>query len=520
MSENRRANNRRASEDRRRRDRRRAGDDRKLVVEIVGAELHVVAYTQRDAGQPDQLIADSIVWKDQAAALHAPEARDDLAKALRTLVKKHALHGVPMRVVLSGENCVTRVIRGTVETVRSELAQLEQRSRLYLSLGPGPKVVVSWAREMDARHRHVLAVVCNKATLNAINYAAEAAGLPIAGIETVLSAVNRALAKTDLPPLDPCLIVHMAEGSAEIGIAGHGMLLLDYRPGGQITPETISQLVKEHLNRLQRHVGRMLRTPPPKLECVYLSGEERSVSLVGRHLRELPNLDVHVVTGADVHGKWQLTQDETQSATLAVMGGLLGELAESNHDAPDLLQHILEGAREPMRPVLVRSAIPLAATLLLAIGLFFFNTATKMELTGLQAELELLAPAQTRARELMLQLGSMQTKLKHLGTLAEQLDGEVGTAVVTRIANCMPSDVWLDRLELVDLEFAQLRGASIVEAGIYDFVGWLELAPGLEETALRGTSPASSPLGPITGFDIEIKLGELEAPARKVARSE
>jgi hypothetical protein len=61
-------------------------------------------------------------------------------------------------------------------------------------------------------------------------------------------------------------------------------------------------------------------------------------------------------------------------------------------------------------------------------------------------------------------------------------------------------------LELSDASRVALRGASFLEAGVYDFVRWLEEAPLVAETALKATSPGNSATGPLTNFDVELTL--------------
>jgi hypothetical protein len=72
----------------------------------------------------------------------------------------------------------------------------------------------------------------------------------------------------------------------------------------------------------------------------------------------------------------------------------------------------------------------------------------------------------------------------------------------------MPSDVWLSSLAVADRSSARLQGLSYLEAGVYDFVRWLELAPGFIDVALKRTAPATSPSGPATGFELELAIAD------------
>ena len=84
----------------------------------------------------------------------------------------------------------------------------------------------------------------------------------------------------------------------------------------------------------------------------------------------------------------------------------------------------------------------------------------------------------------------------------------------------MPSDVWLNNLSLDDMHSVRLSGASYLEAGVFDFVRWLEQAPGFCDVALRGTQAGQSPSGPVINFDVELKIDDLTKFIKEVARNE
>jgi hypothetical protein len=84
----------------------------------------------------------------------------------------------------------------------------------------------------------------------------------------------------------------------------------------------------------------------------------------------------------------------------------------------------------------------------------------------------------------------------------------------------MPSDVWLSELLVEDLRRVKLIGSSFLEAGVFDFVRWLEQAPGFEDVVLPGTRPSVSSSGPAIEFNVELNLGDLNGPVNEVARNE
>jgi hypothetical protein len=156
----------------------------------------------------------------------------------------------------------------------------------------------------------------------------------------------------------------------------------------------------------------------------------------------------------------------------------------------------------------------------MALGLSFVNGREQRALSEMQAELDELAVIEARATELRLKLMASQAKLDELRKLAARLPSQLGGGVVARLGTCMPSDVWLSKLELTDQAKVYLYGASYLQSGVYDFVSWLQQAPGIAEVALKRTQPSSSPAGPTTSFELEVTLGDSKTPATKVARHE
>jgi hypothetical protein len=195
-------------------------------------------------------------------------------------------------------------------------------------------------------------------------------------------------------------------------------------------------------------------------------------------------------------------------------------LPADESDAPNFMDHITAISREPLKPILVKSLAPIAAVLVVALGLQLFNFHQQSNINALQAQVDELATVQARARELQLRQQASQAKFLQLDKLASQLAPPPLAETLRRIAHCMPSDVWLTSLTFSEDGSLALRGSSFLETGIFDFVRWLELAPGFDNVALRGTKGGHSQAGPIVDFDVQLNLDALEASPEEVARHE
>ncbi|MEM8944043.1 MAG: PilN domain-containing protein [Planctomycetota bacterium] len=521
MSDRRNNSERRTPKVRRSRDRRRAVDESHTVIEIAGASLRAVMLTNEGNDDADVVKVMSVQWRKEATQLNTEAGLRELTAALKQLVETHALQTTNLQFVLGGDFCVTKAVRGTTEQVRSELQQIEQRSRLYLMLGPGEKVTVSRTQPLDARHQYAVAAVCNESTLETIHEAAVSAGLQIDSIEPALVSTSRAIGRLVNAPNEPCILIHLDESTVELGICQAGSLLLDYRPGGSTNPDDLVELVRTHLSRLQRHVGRQLREPPPQLKQVYLCGEQSAVEKAYPAFSACEKFDAERIDPINIQASWKFAEPVSDSAAVPGMGALLSTyLPSSERDAPNFMEHILASTREPLKPTLIRSAIPIAAVLLIAATIFGFNFSKQSKIDAIQEQLDGLAAVQARDRELALQKQAALSKLVQLTELSESVQSLPAGDVVSRIGHCMPNDVWLSRLKLDSMNKIKLNGASYLEAGVFDFVNWLELAPGFDDVALRSTSPGQSAAGPAIDFAVELTLGDWEEQAEEVARNE
>jgi Tfp pilus assembly protein PilN len=168
-----------------------------------------------------------------------------------------------------------------------------------------------------------------------------------------------------------------------------------------------------------------------------------------------------------------------------------------------------------LRPILIRTFLPVAVVLLVAAGLGLLRLHQWRTIGGLRTELDALAPICARATELRLKLTAANAKLHELSELSKQLPAADWQQVFSQISQSMPDDVWLDRISVQDCEAAALSGASYSDSGVYDFVGYLKNVPGVADIALESTGIGQSDSGPTTNFELKLSLVDLAASADK-----
>jgi hypothetical protein len=503
-------------------DLRRAGDGILVtVVEISGSDLRVALLRKHADDEIGHVETVNYPWRKDAAQLISEQGLVELSATLCELVEQHHLQASQFHFVLGGDLCVTKAISGTIEDVRTELRQIEDRSSLYLSLGPGEKVMVSNSRLIDARHQYALASVCNRRTLSTVYEAALKAGIRVESIEPALISVSRAVGNIHDSPTEPCLIMYVDDSSVEVGVCHDGRLLLDYRPGGRTDLSDIGRVVHQHLSRLQRHTSRQLKRSTSALRQVYLCGGSEAISRVMSSFASYPEFEVCEIAPSSIHATWNISTDSTDSAIVPALGKLLStNQSNEEQDAPNFMQHVIASTREPIRPTLIRSLLPLAAVLLFGVAGWLMNLRVQSEVDTLQQQVDALLPVQARSLELRLRLTSAEKKFAELTRLVQSVRPLPTYDIIARVGHCMPSDVWLTDLVMTEMKQITLSGSSFLEAGVFDFVRWLEQAPGFEDVALRSTRPSQSSSGPAIDFSVELNLGDKDGPINEVARNE
>ena len=502
-------------------DRRKQSDNRRAVFEVCRSTLHLALVSLGDDTQPDRLLTRSIRWRNESTSLHTEEGARELTAAFRTLVTEERLVGATVRIALNGEFCVTRVVTGAAEHVRHEMDELEERSAHYLLLGPGEKALAGSVQQLDARHQHAMLTVANQKTVSLMVDIAAEVGIKIEVIEPSLVGLSRAQARLTDGCQDACLIVQLDESGAELGICYEGRLLLEYRPGGQASAENIAELTSQHLKRLQRHLGRHHSYLKTSLSHVYLAGEPEMVDLALRRFASHKEFDAHVFDPSQLDAEWKHAADSPGPEYAAALGAALSfYAADTEHATPNLIERLLASTRMPLKPFLLRSVIPMAAVVLLAMTLLILWARERVATSALHAELDRLEPATTRSTELRLTLIRAEAKLTQLQELKQRLPKRELKSLLTHIAQSMPDDVWLDRFTYRDGRTASLAGASYTDSGVYDFVSYLKQVPEISQIDLEGTGVGQTPTGPATSFDLELSLAQSDDQKNREGRND
>ena len=487
-------------------ERRRGGEGRQVVLHLCRHELHMGLIVREADGSPELLHTKTIAWREQDEQLPAPEAIQSLTQKLKQLVSSERVSGCPTSLVLNGELCVTRTTAGSSSDVDRALEELEDRGQLYLSLGAGAKTLVASRSNLDARHEQAVVSVACEATIDRVIDAINATGLELRCIEAETVALARAHGALH-EDQDPVLLVQFDGDGFEIVVAHRGQLLLDYRPGGGVRGTELHDVLAEHHARLQRFCQRRLGDYELKVRRVYLAGDPDRVSSAEQALLADGSYQASAFDLSTAANYWQRPCEGMNVQHAILLGRALEEIdAGGDMPAPNLMERWIAESRKHIRPILLRAAAPIAATLLIAASMAILNWRVGMTGDVLQTQISQLQPAHTEYQELRLKLMSERDKLTRLKQLKQGAPEHDLTGVVTAIGSCLPDDVWLSRLTISDFQEVEVAGASYSEGGVYDFVRYLNLAPTLDQVALEGTGVGHTQQGPSTTFQLNFKL--------------
>lgn len=485
--------------------RRRHADARRVCVELCHSVLRVVIVVDGEQGDLPTIRTRTVRWRIDAPSLTCDQGRVELGASLRRIVNEDRLAGCAVSFAISSTLCVNRATSGASTKVEQDIIDLRDRSQMYLALGPGPKTTAVGRKQIDARHEHALVTVANERTLDLLVDAAKSAGLIVKLVESALVALSRLQGQIESNDPSAVILAQLDEERFEIGVSRAGQLLLEYRPSSDTTVAQLGRVVDDHHDRLKRFCARQYGVGQMELTRMWLVGEPNEVDATNSKTNT--QLATGVLPLDRLNELWQLDQDQLPTAEMgAALGVALSGRCEDSGVSPNLMDDIHARAKTPIRPILLRAAVPIAASLLLAACLWGVNIEQQVELSALRAKVDQIKPALLRGERLAREITDAATEIQHLSHLEERTPRREISPLIQRMGHCLPDDVWLKSIRLLEGSEVSVTGASYSESGVYDFVRHLETAPQVEEVALLGTGIDQTPEGPATSFDIDIDL--------------
>ena len=487
---------------------------RKQPNHLVGLEIQrsriALIVGERQDGRFTRVGGHHMVWLQNATSLTTEDGLRELTAALTSLVNKEQAGGAGAYVSLSSELCVTRVVAGENEGLQAEARELRERSAQYLSLGAGEKVAVESSRAVDAKHSQTWLTVANKETLDNLVHAITQAGLRVDLLEHSLLSMCRVIGRSGRDSASPVLIIDINERGVDLGVSYRGELLFDYRPGGLDSKHQIGEIVGRHLERIQRYCNRQFRNVSGKISQVFICGIPEELQGVEEQF-DASQLQAEVLDVSAVCSDWDFRSGFTPDANfVAPLGLLLIEDSQLEQPAeerglPDLMDSYRNVWREPLGPALLKAGWPIAATLLLALGVYAAALIEGRGTAAIEAQVAEVKPAVQAFETFRSRTDTAVQRIKYLQTIDRSISNPAYHQLVAAIGQSLPEFVWLKQVRVDDRGMVSIRGPGRSEDVIFEFVRGLKEIPQIADVSLQGQQPTRLSSGPAILFDIKCR---------------
>jgi len=500
---------------------KRGTPSRQIAIEISSRDLSMVI-VERGDGQTPRVRGHHVTWALTSTSLYTAEGAREMAAALSRLVAREKLAGAAVRLVLSSDLCVTRVASGTREKVQIELNNLRDRSAHYLWLGAGVKALAESSRAIDAKHVQTWLTVTNESSLEHIVLAVRQAGLRVQLVEHSMVAACRALGSVGGDSDTAAMIVELNQRGVDLGVCYKGLLLFDYRPGGIDSKQRLGEIIARHLERIQRYCDRQVRVARGRIARVYLCGDPEEVERVRHQFAGVEQLSAVALDLPAVCPNWDYDDDFTaDSRYVAPLGSALAttdqlETPVDERGIPDLMDHFRRSYRQPLLPTLTRLAWPVAAALVLALGIFVTSLYEGHQAQAMAGETATMEAEQVRLLEVKRQLEETVAKTGHLQSIGDHILNPPWHETISMIGHCLPKGTWLDSIRIDDNGLIAITGTGGTEDEVFEFVRYLKDVPVLTKVNLESQRPTRAATGNAVSFEVKCSFSDNSDVAKRV----
>lgn len=480
-----------------------------LALQIGHTKVRAVLYQLRD-GKPFACESREEQWQNDGVKIATEEGRHGLKKALRTLLASVPRTVDEAYVALSGEFCVTRVVSDTNDNVSHEIREIESRSRLYLSLGHGPKVVAGSIVQQDPRHQHATVSVVHRQTVEAILDVAKSVGLAVIAIEPTVISLCRLMGAMGLDRDAPSLLVCPGQSGVEIAISFKGQLYLDYRPAGIAQQEEIAEVLIHHLERLQRYCRRHARVLQNSIASVYLTGERFRAELIRDQLVDRLKMPVQILETISSESELTpLLRNVPISHYPAAGMGLLA-IREYATQGPNLMERLKSDHEEHLLKRATKILGPMAAVILCAVVVWGYLFQQRWQLQQLEMQAAELEPIHRESLLLRSAMKQGRETLNIQQQISRQLQQPEIAQWVHALGSKVPNNTWLTNISLDHEGDLTIEGNATAEASIFSYAEEIGQLQFVDRATVDGAIPSSTKFGPAVKFTIHCDIDAWE----------
>ena len=501
----------------------RKRDRKNLAISAVGMEItpssiFTVICTESETGQAIRMI--EFDWNTSDVEIKGDFATE-LTSALTHIVREHRLTAQTVNVVLDSEFCISRYRRGDETDVRRHLEMTERHAQRYLQLGYGRKVAATMLRSINDEDYEGQLTACNYRCLASIAGAFKAAGLTVDSIRAS-SNVLAGLVPSVCTSSGNGLLIHSRESGAHLSLIDGGRQILEIRPAEKMSTKSLYEYVAGRFALMDRFIEQNGQSEQNAIGRLLVFGENGLVDLLAHDFAccgvIVENLNERL---ADL--PWFAEQPHVcaPSKFSGALGAVFGRIDGTEQiNAPDLIDVLRAEQEEAVRLPILRAIWPIAASLLMCLGLM-----TLIEIERKSA-VQLNGPL----------LASRQLSEKLKGLEAELLDVEYEAAtlraisvsrkqtdwkhLLTLIAGCLDDDASLETIEFDNRGEIRMAGTSIGESQVYEFIESIQGLSAFSGAAVSGIQRGSSDKQGEVVFEAEAQIAkEADGPSGEVDRA-
>lgn len=498
---------------------RRRGDRRNRAKSQVGIEISPsgisLAIVQEGANGVSKLITDRIEFDPTSGPYNGDWSTGELGKALSTLTDKYRLAGQAVSIGLGGQPCVTRTWCGDNDEVDANVNEIKGRAHRYLSLGRGEKICCCAEKPIDAKRKRAWVTVANREVVECITSAVETANLRLFRMEHSLSAICQAIGHAEHDAQQAVLIVITdVGGRAELGLSYRGQLLLDYRPtlveSDLNEPYPWAEAVRKHIKCLRRFVQKELPRGESDLEKMCLPGAEQVSAALAHKLKSEHELTSFAFSVSEITDQFETQEPAPETAEMlaAIWLARGNEPTESVVVAADLMQSLTTMKRVSTWGM-VKMLWPLAACILLTVGLYVMAGQHGTELSAAEERLESLQPTRMEFAALTMRLEQNKEASKNIEALKAKIPTVHWNEILKSAGRALPQGTWLKSLTIEEQSQIVISGASFTDDAIFDYLGKLSDSTLFEHVTIRATRSIRLRSGPAFEFEISATSTQL-----------
>lgn len=436
------------------------------------------------------------------AMLDVELLNQQIRDAFTELAERHRLNGASVVIGLGGAPCVTRAVLGDNSEVDTACTELISRSHRYLGLGHGEKVCCSAESPIDAKRKRAWVTIANREIIDAISTSAQSAGLRLAKMEHTLSPFCQAIGSYGFDADEPVLIVATTAAGADLAISFRGQLLLDYHPATRDDSETWSDTVQKHVKCLRRFLQSQVPSSVGQLSKIYLMGCDSVPDDISQQFKERYEIDLIVFPSSMLINSFCVDETPDDSpGTLAAIWMAQAQLANDGKITTDLTD-TLQGTERVSIRKLAAVTWPIAATLMICLGLFGWSHNSRQNASVLTSELETLRALKMEAGRVRSELTQTTLISNEFKAVKENLNPVDWQNTVLQAGRLLPEGSWLESLTVQRDLTVMITGSSYSDDAIYDYIKELSNSAVFERVTLSSTRTTRSDTGPATRFEI------------------